>query len=104
MVRSDPCLLVETPVTCRLHGGLSQPRGELHNPGDLALLAQFKSVIYLIVGVYVNLDSLGFALCVQIPIYTGNEVYNLHSFPPKGMHNYCNILWVATCSMKCCSA
>ena len=38
---------METSVTCRLHGGLSQPCGELRNPGDLASLTQFKSVIHL---------------------------------------------------------
>ena len=55
MVRSDPCLLVETSVAYRLHGGLSQPRGELRNPGDLALLTH----------------SLNW-------LYTYNKVYNLH--------------------------
>ena len=58
---------METSVAYKLHGGLSQPRSELCNPGDRASLTQFKSVIHLVVGVCVNLDSLGFALCVQFP-------------------------------------
>ena len=37
-----------------------------------------QSVIHLVVSVYVNLDSLGFALGVQIPSYIDIEVYSLH--------------------------
>ena len=46
-VHSDPCLLVETSVACRLHGGhISQPRGELRNSGDLASLTYSLNWLY----------------------------------------------------------
>ena len=47
MVRSDPCLLVETSVAWRLHDGLSQPRSELHDPVDLAWLTHSLNQLYM---------------------------------------------------------
>ena len=44
-------------------------------PGKLKTL--FKTVIHFVVGVYGNFDTSGYALGIQIPIYTSNSVYNL---------------------------
>ena len=49
-----------TSVPCRLHGSLSQPRGELRNPGDLALLTYSLNRLYTKLEVYnENLDTEG---------------------------------------------
>ena len=57
LLRRDSCLLVETSVAHRLHGGLSQPRGELYNPGDLASLTHSLNQLYTSLLVY-NLHNL----------------------------------------------
>ena len=47
-------------------------------PGKLKTL--LKTVIHFVVGVYGNFDTSGYALGIQIPIYTSNSVYNLPVF------------------------
>ena len=42
-----------------------------------------RLVIHLVVSVYVNLDSSGFTLGVQIPMYTSNLLYNLNKSIPS---------------------